>query len=158
MEIFKEIEGYEGLYQISNLGNVKSLKFGKERTLKPAKDKGGYLYVGLCKEGKRKNHYIHRLVARAFLPNPNNYPIINHKNEIKTDNRVENLEFCDAKYNINYGTAIEKRSKQVLCVETGVIYPSTMEVQRQFGFSQGYISSACNGRYKQAYGFHWCYV
>lgn len=157
MEIFKEIEGYEN-YQISNYGTVKSLKFGKERILKPAKNSSGYLYVILSKQGKVKNHYIHRLVARAFLLNPNNYPIINHKNEIKTDNRVENLEFCDAKYNINYGTAIEKRSKQVLCVETGVIYPSTNEAQRQLGFNNGNISSACNGRYKQAYGFHWCYV
>lgn len=161
MEIWKDIEGYEQLYQISNLGNVKSLgndRARKDKILKPTKNKDGYLFVGLNKQGNRKNHLIHRLVAKAFLPNPQNLPQVNHKNEIKTDNRVENLEFCDAKYNINYGTAIEKRSKQVLCVETGVIYPSTMEVQRQLGFFRTNITSVCNSKHKTAYKFHWKYV
>lgn len=159
-EIFKNIEGFEG-YQISNLGNVKSLNYnrtGKEQILKPTKDKDGYLYVSLCKQGKRKCYKIHRLVAQAFLDNPNNYPIINHRDENPLNNNVTNLEFCTPKYNCNYGSRNEKLSKQVLCVETGVIYPSLSEVYRQLGFSQSNIYSACTGRYKQAYGFHWKYV
>lgn len=162
IEIWKGIEGYEGLYQVSNLGNVKSLGNGnsnnsKERILKPKKT-SGYLYVGLSKEGKRKNHLIHRLVAQTFISNPNNYQQVNHRDEDKTNNQVTNLEFCDAKYNCNYGTRNQKLSKPVMCIETGKIYPSTKEIERQLGFSFSTISSACNGRYKQAYGFHWKYV
>ena len=171
-EVFKDIEGYEGLYQVSNLGNVKALGNGgsnsKEKFLKPQKDKGGYLKVNLCKEGKVKMCKIHRLVAQAFIPNPKNLPQVNHKDEDKQNNAASNLEWCTHFYNINYGTRNQraavictnnpKRSKQVLCLETGIIYPSTHQVERQLGFAQGNISSACNGRYKQAYGFHWKYV
>lgn len=158
IEIFKDIEGYKGLYQVSNLGNIKSLKFRKEKTLKPKKDKDGYLMVNLYKEKKPKTFKVHRLVAQAFIENPNNLPEVNHKDEDKTNNHVTNLEWCDRKYNINYGTAIQRISKQVLCLETGKIYPSANEVQRQLGFAQGNISACCNGRIKQAYGFHWKYV
>lgn len=165
MEIWKDIEGYEGLYQVSNLGNVKSLNYkhtGKERVLKTAKDKDNYLVVGLYKEAKLKTHRVHRLVAQSFIPNSKNLPQINHKDEDKTNNCVENLEFCDRKYNCNFGTrnqrVAESNSKRVLCVENGVVYSSTMEVQRQLGFSNGNISSACNGKLKTAYGFHWCYI
>lgn len=152
IEIFKDIEGYED-YQISNLGNVKSLRFGKEKILKPVKDGKKYLCVVLYKQGKHKMCKVHRLVAQAFIDNPNNLPQINHKDEDKTNNQVNNLEWCDCQYNIDYS-----QSKQVLCVETGIIYPSLSEVYRQLGFSQGYISLACNGKYKTAYGFHWKYV
>lgn len=163
IEIFKDIEGYENLYQISNLGNVKSLGNGnsnnsKEKILKPAKDKKGYLYVDLYKQGKRKTYKVHRLVAKVFIENPNNLPQVNHKDEDKTNNAVENLEFCDAKYNINYGTRNEKISKQLMCLETGKIYTSTREVQKQLGFSHSNISRCCNGKLKQAYGYTWCYV
>lgn len=153
IEIFKDIEGYEGIYQVSNLGNVKSLRFGKEKILKPVKDGKKYLCVILYKQGKHKQYKIHRLVAQAFIPNSQNLPQINHKDEDKTNNQVNNLEWCDCQYNIDYS-----QSKQVLCLETGIIYPSLSEVYRQLGFSQGYISLACNGKYKQAYGFHWKYV
>lgn len=163
IEIFKDIEGYEGLYQISNLGSVKSLGNGnsnnsKEKILKPTKDKKGYLYVDLYKDGKRKTYKVHRLVAQTFIENPNNLPQVNHKDEDKTNNAVENLEFCDAKYNINYGTRNEKISKQLMCLETGKIYPSTREVQKQLGFAHSNISKCCNGKLKQAYGYTWCYV
>lgn len=168
-EIYKEIEGYEGLYQISNYGRVKSFGNGnsnnsKERILKPQKNSDEHLRVSLYKEGKVKLYFVHRLVAEAFIVNPNNYPIINHKDEDKTNNKVDNLEWCTPKYNNNYGTRNQRitnhpnKSKQVLCVETGVVYPSANEVQRQLGFAQQNISSACTGRYKQAYGFHWQYV
>lgn len=172
MEIWKDITGYENLYQISSLGNVKSLGNGnsnnsKERILKPNKLKNGYLQVALYKNNQ-KWYKIHRLVASEFIENPNNYPIINHKNEIKTDNRVENLEWCDTLYNRNYGTTNRritesntnnpKISKQVLCVETGVIYPSTHQVERELGFANTHISNACRGKYKQAYGYTWRYI
>ena len=156
MEIYKDIQGYEGLYKISNKGNVKSLgndRTRKERILKPTKNHKGYLQVCLCKQGKIKRFLVHRLVASAFIENPNNYPQVNHKDEDKTNNNVTNLEWCTNEYNINYS-----QSKQVLCVETGKIYPSAIEVERETGFSQGNISSACNGKRKQAYGFHWRYV
>lgn len=173
IEIFKDIEGYENLYQISNLGNVKSLGNGnsnnsKEKILKPTKNKKGYLTVGLYKDGKLKRHKIHRLVAQAFIDNPNNLPQINHRDEDKTNNHFTNLEWCDTKYNINYGTRNErsatnrinhpKRSKQLMCVETGVVYSSTMEVERQLGYFQTHIASVCRGKHKTAYKFHWCYV
>lgn len=167
-EIFKDIEGYEGVYQISNLGNVKSLKYGKERILKPKKDVGGYLRVTLCKEGKLKHYKIHRLVAEAFIVNPNNLPQLNHKDEDKTNNRVENLEWCTHFYNNNYGTRNQRsvesntnhpnKSKQVMCLETGKIYPSTHQVERELGYNRGNISKCCTGRYKQAYGYTWKYV
>lgn len=163
MEIFKDIKGYEGLYQVSNLGNVKALGNGgsnasKERILKPAKDKKGYLMVWLCKEGKRKMCKVHRLVGMVFLSNPNNLPEINHRDEDKTNNNVTNIEWCDRGYNVNYGTRNQKVSKQVLCVETNKIYPSTMEVQRELGFANQNISKCCNGKCKTYKGFHWQYV
>lgn len=165
-EIYKEIEGYEGLYEVSNLGNVKSLISNK--ILKPIKDKDCYLFVGLYQQGKLKHHRVHRLVAEAFIENPNNLTEINHKDENKQNNTIENLEWCTREYNLAYGTHNQrsaasrinhpKRSKQVLCVETGKIYPSTRDVARQLGFSQGNISQYCNGKLKQAYGYTWKYV
>lgn len=164
-EIFKEIEGYENLYQISDQGTVKALgndRTRKDRILKPAKDKKGYLVVGLSKQGKLKTHRVHRLVAQAFIPNPQNLEQVNHKDEDKTNNQLTNLEWCTRLYNNNYGTRnkriAESRSKQVLCVETGKIYHSIKEVHRQLGLSRGNISSACNGKLKEAYGYHWRFI
>lgn len=108
-EIWKDIVGYEGLYQVSNLGRVKSRgsdKWHKGRMLKPMFDgKGNYLFVGLHKNGKTKQRNIHRLVAEAFIINPSNLPCVNHINEVKTDNKVTNLEWCTVEYNSNYGNA-----------------------------------------------------
>lgn len=169
MEIWKYIDGYDD-YQVSNCGRVKSLKYGKEKILKTYVTKIGYLYVILCKNGKSKHHLLHRLVAQAFLDNPYNLPEVNHKNEDKTDNRVENLEFCDHKYNMHYGTGRQRFSikhKNGKLAKTvyqytldGVFvaeYPSTMEVQRQLGFKQPSISYCCNGKLKTAYGYKWRY-
>lgn len=106
-EIWKDIEGYEGCYQVSNFGNVKSLNYmhtGKEQILKLKTKKSGYLQVNLCKDGKIKTYTIHRLVAKAFVENPDNLPQVNHIDEDKTNNRFDNLEWCDQKYNNNYGT------------------------------------------------------
>lgn len=167
MEIWKDIENYEGLYQVSNFGRVKSLKngrwgTGKERILKATDDGWGYLQINLCKNRKRENFKVHRLVAESFIENPNNLPEVNHIDENKTNNRVENLEWCTNAYNINYGTRNQRiakaLSKRVLCVDTGDIFPSTHEVQRKFGYSIGNISNCCNGKRKTAYGYTWRYV
>ena len=112
-EIWKDIEGYEGLYKISNMGRVKSIKFNKEKILFLQKDKYGYLRVGLRKMGKLKNYFVHRLVAEAFIPNPNNLPIVNHKDENKQNNCVENLEWCTVKYNNSYATALFQRKEKL---------------------------------------------
>lgn len=114
MEIWKDIEGYEGLYQVSNLGRVRSMNYknrGMVGLLKLSTLSNGYNICGLWIDRIYKTKYIHRLVAEAFLPNPNNLPYINHKNEVKTDNRVDNLEWCTPKYNTNYGDCKMKMSR-----------------------------------------------
>ena len=111
MEEWRDIKGYEGLYQVSSLGRVKSLKDShdnyREKILKPGNVRG-YLHVNLYKDTKRKTYRIHRLVAEAFISNPNNYEEVNHKDEDKTNNCVSNLEWCTREYNMSYGT-INKR-------------------------------------------------
>lgn len=170
IEIWKDIEGYEGLYQVSSFGRVKSLNYnktGKEQYLKQRKNSSEYLQVDLWKKGKIKQSSVHRLVAEAFIPNTYNLPQVNHRDENKGNNRVDNLEWCDRKYNINYGTARERmvknmtgpcKSKQVLCVETGVVYCSVCEVSRQTGINRQNINSCCQGKRKTSGGFHWRYV
>ena len=106
-EIWKNIEGYEGKYQVSNLGQVKSM-IGQEKVLHPKKHRNGHLQIGLHKDKKRKTMYIHRLVAQAFIPNPDNLPGVNHKDENPNNNNVDNLEWCTQKYNCNYGTRVDR--------------------------------------------------
>lgn len=115
-EIWRDIEGYEGLYQVSNLGRVKSLERIDEmgrlrlgRILSPVIDRYGYLRVNLYKEGKRKTFQVHRLVGQAFIPNPEGLPQINHKDEDPSNDRADNLEWCSRSYNINYGTRNERQ-------------------------------------------------
>lgn len=168
-EEWRDVVGYEGLYKISNKGRIKSLqrtaksKNGSIRTVseklrKINKNKSGYLMVILNKEGEKKGLKLHRLVAQSFLDNPENLPQVNHRNENKQDNRVENLEWCTQDYNNKYGTRTERTSKKVKCLETGVIYPSTIEIQRKLGFSSANISKCCRGKVKTCGGFHWQYV
>ena len=100
--IWKDIPGYEGLYKVSNTGKIFSVVTNRELSVIQKKD--GYTCISLCdKDHNKKQYRIHQLVAKAFIPNPNNLPMINHKNEIKNDNRVENLEWCNNFYNSNYG-------------------------------------------------------
>lgn len=164
-EIWKPILNYEGLYEVSNWGRIKSFKFGKERILKPGTNKYGYLIVILCKNGKVKHFYVHRLVAEAFIPNPHNYPCMNHKDECKTNNNVNNLEWCTYTYNNNYGTKIERISKNrdtskyfkpiLQYTLDGVFvreWKSIAEAGRN-GFNQGHITDCCRGVRKTHKGF-----
>lgn len=166
-EIWKDILGYEGLYQVSNFGRVKSLKFGKERILKLTKDKDGYLIVNLYKNNKSKTFKVHRLVAEAFIPNPDNLPQVNHKDEDKSNNIVSNLEWCDVKYNQNYGTRNKrigksntngKRSKTVLQYTLDGKFVREWESYRECkrnGFN--HVSECCRGKLKSCEGFIWLY-
>ena len=110
-ERWKPIFGYDGMYEVSSLGRVRSLRFGKTRVLKEGTNGIGYLTVVLCKNSKRKSVYVHRLVAQAFIENDNIFNTeINHINEIKSDNRVSNLEYCDRSYNMSYNGLQQRRT------------------------------------------------
>lgn len=156
--MLKDIEGYEGKYMISDDGQVWSNH--KKGFLKPG-ESAGYPYVNLCKDGIRKNYNIHRLVAQAFIPNPNNLPEVNHKDENKQNNCVNNLEWCDAKYNSNYGTRNEriksKTSRQTYQydLESNLIavWPSQREASRQLNISVGSINKVIRGKHKSTHGF-----
>ena len=111
VEVWKDVVGYEGLYMVSNLGRVKSLRGNKERILKGYYHRG-YRRVDLYKNGVMKHWRIHRLVAQAFIDNPNNYPVVNHRDEDKSNNRVDNLEWCTHEYNVNYSRERKKLREQ----------------------------------------------
>lgn len=172
-EIWKGIEGYEGLYEISNYGNVRSLNYkhtGVISLLKPGLTKQGYLRTDLYKNNKSKHCLIHRLVAKAFIPNPNNFPQINHKDENPLNNHVDNLEWCTAKYNCNYGSHNEKVSKTLQEVKDSIPikqydlqgnfikeWKGAREIERILGYNQANIRRCCeyHGRYIK--GFQWRY-
>ena len=174
-EIWKDIEGYEGYYQVSNMGRVKSLNYkhtGKERMLKQSKTNWGYSRVSFSKDGKSKHYLVHRLVASAFCENPHGYNNVNHKDENKQNNKASNLEWCNSSYNNTYNDRAKKagrklrndpnRSKAVIAIDkiTGLIleFPSAHEASRQTKINQGNISNCCIGRQKSAGGFYWLYA
>lgn len=164
MEEWKDIKGYEGHYQISNKGRVKSLKHNhtkKGKILIPFKSNNNYLSINLYKNNKLKTYLIHRLVAEAFLPNPDNLPVVNHKDENKLNNNVENLEWCTYYYNNKYGTRVEKVTKKIECVETGEIFMGYKDIIDKMFDGKGYpsrISMCCTGKRKSAYGYHFKFV
>lgn len=154
MEKWKNIEGFDG-YEVSNYGNVRSPR----RMIKQHKNGRGYYRVWLP---DNRFHFVHRLVAEAFIDNPRGYPIINHKDEEKTNNHADNLEWCTHKYNSNYKDAPQRCSAKqrfpvVQIKDSGeeVHWESLRAVERELGYSHNNISKACKGYYKKAYGCIW---
>ena len=167
-EYWKDIKGFEGLYKVSTWGRVKSLKYNREKILKPSKDKDGYLHVVLYKNGKIKGYKIHRLVIETFMGKTldKDYYFVNHIDEDKTNNKLENLQYCTHKYNINYGTHNERmgkaHSKSVIGINkiNGYIteFSSLSEAERFTGINQGNITKCCQGKLKSAGNYRWFYA
>lgn len=179
-EVWKDIKGYEGFYQVSNMGRVKALerevlysngrrhKYG-ERFLSTFTNHKGYVTVCLCKNGVCTAKRLHQVVIGAFYERPYGLNSINHKDENKQNNRLDNLEYCTSKYNSNYGTRAERykekvtndprRSKRV--IQTNLDgdfireFPSLREIEREFGYEPVHIRDVCNGKQKTSYGFKW---
>lgn len=176
-EIWRPVVGYEGFYEVSSLGNLKSV----ERTvrcntgvrtlcaqeMKPFLDNGGYLKITLY---DKKQFFVHRLVAEAFIPNPDNLPYINHKDECKTNNVCTNLEWCDSKYNNNYGSRTKRSSKKRIGSGKQVIGTDNLgnsvtfknaDIAELFfkGKITGIIYKCISAKYrnKSAYGYQWKY-
>lgn len=183
-EVWKTIKGYSD-YEISNHGRVKSKRrvvlcnnipqIVPERILKYGKDGFGYPFVILMSNKKRKNYKIHRLVAEHFIPNIENLPQVNHIDENKENNHVSNLEWCTAKYNVNYGMRSQKVSEKLkgrynrediskkikqLSKEGMLIhiFPSIREANRAIGKPSRHISECCHHKRKTAYGYRWEFV
>lgn len=178
-EIWKDIFGYEGYYKVSNFGNIKScertinhglnnaIRFIKGQVIKPFNDNHGYHMVSLSKNGKVKKYKVHRLVAEAFIPNPKNKPTINHKNEIRHDNHVCNLEWATYQENNNYGGHNERvsktLSKQIEQLDKNNNLISTFESARAASLATGVtlanIKSCLNHANRVfAGGYKWRYV
>lgn len=174
-EIWKDISEYEGLYQVSNLGRVKRILFknrvcikSKEKILKIQHNKFDYQVVRLSKNGIAKYKQVHRLVAEAFISNPNNLPQINHKDENKKNNKTENLEWCTRKYNCNYGTRNKKisissknKGKIVLQLKDDKIikkWNNIITASRELKINDRNIVSCCKNRRKSAGGYQWQYA
>lgn len=159
--MIKDIAGYEGLYKVTSEGDVYSVK--RKKNLKPQKDKDGYYCVNLYDgSGKQKRFFIHRLVALAFIPNPEGKPTVNHLNECKTDNRLENLTWATMKEQNHHGSRMERaaasKRKPVRCVETGEVFESASAAAASVGAIRNCITYVCNGHAHTHRGYHWEYV
>ena len=175
-EIWKDIKGYEGKYQVSNLGRIKSLKrfvmtganyqtprTFEEKILKQSLNKKGYCIISLWSKNGIKNHIVHREVAKAFVPNPYNLTQINHIDENKQNNVADNLEWCTIEYNNNYGTRNKRHSKTLskkivqLDLDGNFIkeWNSATEVQKELGYDASSIRKCCCNKTKTAYKYLW---
>lgn len=167
MEKWRDIPGYEGLYQASDLGKIKSLEkyvnnrykdvYREERILKPSISKGGYKRVVLTKDGTKKYIAVHRLIAMTFIPNPDNFPQINHKDEDKQNNCVSNLEWCTCKYNTRYSKA-----KKIIQYDLEGNYikewDCIKQVEEELNIKSNNLGNCLKGRNKTAGGYIWRYI
>lgn len=173
MEEWKDIKGYEGLYRISNIGKVLSLNYRNyhwAKELVPKKNNNGYLWVELRKDGKSKPFLIHRLVAEAFIENPNNYPLVNHKDENPLNCEASNLEWCTQKYNVLYSMKKHpKRAKNPrkllkavnqIDMDGNIIchFANICVITREKGYHNTSIKECCEHKRKTAYGYKWEYA
>ena len=162
-EIWKDIKGYDGKYQISNKGNIKNVKRNKLLKIQFNKNYKCIHLVGT--DGKIKNYTIHRLMAQSFIPNPDNLSCVNHKDENKLNNSLDNLEWCTKKYNCNYGTAIERTKKQnqktllQYDLNNNFIkeWNGLNECAKSLNVSASHISQCCNNKRNKAYNYIWKY-
>lgn len=183
-EIWKDIDGFEGYYQISNLGNVKSLDrilkdnggiFIKRGNYRKLAEQAGYKRVSLYKNDKDRKFMVHRLVAQAFIPNPNNKPFIDHIDGNRANNKVDNLRWVTHSENMKNPITVLRKSEagkrlgdvrrqcavgkcRIKCIETNVIYESMGDCNRITGINRYHIGEVCNGTRKTAGGFHWRYA
>lgn len=159
MEVWKKIKGYE-TYEVSTTGRIRNIASGE--VLKTPLNTWGYPSVTLCGMWGRKNKTVHRIVAEAFIPNPNNLPEVNHKDEDKTNNNVENLEWMTKKENINHGTRTERANKKKhkrICQYTDggelvKVFESMKEAEKE-GFNHSAISACCHGKRRTHLGYKW---
>lgn len=183
MEEWKAVEGYEGLYEVSTEGRVKSLNWrgtGEEKCIFLKRHNRGYLQVELAGGNKKKTFLVHRLVAKAFVENPNGFHLVNHKDEDKTNNRAENLEWCNYSYNVLYSLPKRKKwnngvsqrkgcrlhganngkrvAQTTLSGEPVKEWPDSRTIFLETGMSDWSISECCRGNRKTAYGFKWHYA
>jgi NUMOD4 motif/HNH endonuclease len=179
-EVWQNVKDYEGLYQVSNIGRIKSLdrtiidSIGKQKHIKGIikkqrlDSKGNYKLIDLSKEGITKTYLVHRLVAEAFIKNKNNLPCINHKDEDKTNNHVKNLEWCTYEYNSKYGTCVERIlksnrklyqsfKKPVMCLNDGLKYESTVAVAKYYNIDSSNVVRVCNGVREHTKGLKFVY-
>jgi hypothetical protein len=158
-EIWKDVDGYEHLYQVSNTGKIRN----KSKQLSPTICSDGYARVILSKHGVRKIHYVHRMVATAFLPNDSVLPVVNHKDQDRSNNSVDNLEWCEQRYNATYADAVQKRSRAVQMIDpnTNIVlktFYGVREAARETGLHFPNIIQACNGIYRTSGGYKWRYA
>lgn len=171
-EVWKDIPGYEGLYQASSYGRVRGLKrcvggrMQRAMILKQSTHRDGYLKIGLYKDHRRKDFQTHRIIALTFIPNPKGFPQINHKDENKSNNHIDNLEWCTGSYNCKYGhrndKAIAMCSVRVAQLDLNgnriAEYPSMKEAKRITGVSNSHICNVCHGHRRMAGGYKWMII
>lgn len=166
MTIWKPVDGFDGYYEVNNLGNVRSVRYNHKgkmiysRSVKPFVKSNGYLGMVLSKQSYRTNCLIHRLVATAFLDNPSNLPEVNHIDGNKLNNAVSNLEWCSSSDNLHhaYQTGLKsKEGKAVICVETGEVFDSVKDANKAMGVTHYHIADVCNHKHqhKTACDYHW---
>lgn len=163
-ELWKDVKGYEGLYQVSNFGRIRR----DGRVLKTPPDSNGYCITVLCKDGIHHCTKVHQLVAEAFVPKADGDTEINHIDECKTNNRADNLEWCTRLKNIRHGTGIARRalaqknrhgSKHITQYRLDGTFvkefPSVREVTRELGYDRAFITRCAKGKHSSAYGYRW---